>query len=52
MCLSVYDPVGKLVKRLTFEPATNKILDLDLRPGVYFLEMRTGSYRLHLKVLI
>ncbi len=50
--LSVYDPAGKLVRRLTLEPATGKNLDLRLRPGVYFLEMKTGTGSLRLKVLM
>jgi hypothetical protein len=50
--LSVYDPVGKLVKRLTLEPAQDRNLDLMLGPGVYFLEMKTGARRVRLKVLM
>ena len=50
--LSVYDPVGKLVKRLTLEPAQNRSLDLMLGPGVYFLEIKTGTRMMRLKALM
>lgn len=50
--LAIYDPAGKLVKRLTMEPGQDRKIDMRLRPGVYFLEMKTGDKGLRLKALI